>query len=242
MLAAIQNSFLSLIYPQDCRVCAAHVESHKDGVACSDCWTATRTFDGTEMLCHKCGAFFGDKAAPIPVFCRKCDDHHFDNAFAAGIYEKALAATIVNLKRVPSMPRRLRTIIDSAASRKEFDAIDLLVPIPLSASRRIERGYNQAESIAAVLSRSTGIPIDAHSLARKTHTPIHRIGMDQKARELTVKNAFEVVRPKLIEGKNILLVDDVLTSGATASSCAKVLKKSGAGKVDVFTVARAVMH
>ncbi len=71
---------------------------------------------------------------------------------------------------------------------------------------------------------------------------MHRIGMDKKARELTVKNAFEITRPKLIEGKNVLLVDDVFTSGATASSCAKVLKKNGAVGVQVFTLARAVMN
>jgi predicted amidophosphoribosyltransferase len=64
--------------------------------------------------------------------------------------------------------------------------------------------------------------------------------MDKKARELTVRNAFEVVRPKLINGKNIVLVDDVFTSGATASYCAKVLKKNGASRVNVFTLARAV--
>ena len=123
-----------------------------------------------------------------------------------------------------------------------MDGVDLIVPIPLSTLRRLERGFNQAESIATAFSRSTGIPVDAHSLTRKQHTPIHRIGMDQKARELTVKNAFEVVRPKLIGGKNILLIDDVLTSGATASSCAKILKKNGAVKINIFTLARAVMH
>jgi predicted amidophosphoribosyltransferase len=66
--------------------------------------------------------------------------------------------------------------------------------------------------------------------------------MDQRARELTVQHAFEVVRPKLIDGRNLVLVDDVLTSGATASACAKVLKKNGASRVTVFTLARAVMH
>jgi predicted amidophosphoribosyltransferase len=66
--------------------------------------------------------------------------------------------------------------------------------------------------------------------------------MDQRARELTVVNAFEVTRPNLIKGKSILLVDDIFTSGATASSCAHVLKKSGAASVNVFTLARAVMH
>ena len=68
---------------------------------------------------------------------------------------------------------------------------------------------------------------------------MHRAGMDRKARGMTVKNAFDVSRPKLIGGKNILLVDDVLTSGETVSSCAKILKKKGAARVDVITLARA---
>jgi predicted amidophosphoribosyltransferase len=66
--------------------------------------------------------------------------------------------------------------------------------------------------------------------------------MDQRARELTVEKAFEITRPKLIDGTSVILVDDVLTSGSTASACAKVLKKHGARRVEVFTVARAVMH
>ena len=66
--------------------------------------------------------------------------------------------------------------------------------------------------------------------------------MDQKARELTIHNAFEVTRPKLITDKNVLLVDDVLTSGATASQAAKILKKNGATRVNVFTLARAVLR
>ena len=64
--------------------------------------------------------------------------------------------------------------------------------------------------------------------------------MDKKARDLTVKNAFEVGRPKLIKGANVLLIDDVFTSGATASQCARVLKKNGSAKVNVLTLARAV--
>jgi predicted amidophosphoribosyltransferase len=71
---------------------------------------------------------------------------------------------------------------------------------------------------------------------------MHRIGMDQKARELTIHNAFEVTRPRLIKGKKAVLIDDVLTSGATTSQAAKVLKKAGAVRVDVFTLSRAVLR
>jgi len=242
MFKGLQNSLLSLIYPQECRVCDRQVEGLDDGVACHGCWDSTRFFKGNEMLCAKCGAFFGDEAAPIAVYCHKCDDHFYDRAVAAGVYEKALSATIIELKSAPILPRCIETALAAASRRGPFKNIDLILPIPLSRQRRHERGFNQAEIIASAVSRVSGIAVDAVSLARKTHTPIHRIGMDQKARELTVQNAFVVTRPKLIAGKNILLVDDVFTSGATASYCAKILKKKGAGKVNVFTLARAVMH
>ena len=242
MLTALRNTLFSLIYPQECNVCSRQVEDHADGVACRECWTTTRIFNGSEMLCEKCGAFFGERAAPVAVFCRQCDDHYYDRAFALGIYEKALAASIVSLKAKPSLPSHFHSIIRSSKTLIELSGIDIIIPIPLSPLRRLERGYNQAEIIADVVARLLSTPVDKQSLARKLHTPIHRIGMDRKARELTVKNAFNVTRPKLIEGKNILLVDDVFTSGATASACARVLKKNGAISTNVFTLARAVMN
>jgi ComF family protein len=242
MFKALQNSLSSIIYPQECAVCGRHVDSLADGVSCSGCWRETRFFTGSEMLCDRCGAFFGDKAAPAPVHCRKCDDHLYDKAAAAGIYEKALAAAVRHLKSTPSLPGRVRTLLNSAYLPPAFDNVDLIIPIPLSKHRRLERGFNQAELIAGPISKRLRSPIDGQTLTRKLHTPIHRIGMDQKARELSVRNAFEVTRPKLVAGKSILLIDDVLTSGATVSNAAKVLKKSGAAKVYVFTLARAVMR
>ena len=242
MFKAFQNSLLSIVYPQECTACLRQVESFDDGVACGECWSASRIFTGSEMLCHKCGAFFGDAAAPVPVFCHKCDDHHYDKAAALGVYEKALSASIINLKASPILPARLKKLIPHAIEIAGLSDADLIVPIPLSRQRRHERGFNQAEIIAAVVSRFARIPIDRSSLTRKVHTPIHRVAMDNKARELTVQNAFEVARPQLIRGKTILLIDDVFTSGATASNCARVLKKNGARCVNIFTLARAVMN
>ncbi len=242
MFKALQDSLLSLVYPQECRVCRSLVESHDDGLVCSGCWAATRIFDKSEMLCNKCGAFFGDGAAPVPVFCHKCDDHFYDKAVAVGVYEKALASAVINLKTTRFLAVRTRVAVLNSFEREDLINVDVLIPVPLSKLRRIERGFNQAEVIADLLARASGIPVDVASLTRNLHTPIHRMGMDKKARELTVKNAFEVVRPRLIAGKSILLVDDVFTSGATASACAKILKKNGATQVRIFTLARAVMH
>lgn len=240
MLDAVIDPLFSLVYPQECRICSSVVEKRADGAVCDKCWAETRLFTGAEMLCGRCGAYLGEKAATIEVFCTKCDDHSYDQASALGVYEKALSASILVLKGTPLVSKRLSQLISSRAAN--FSGFDLIMPIPLSKKRRLERGFNQAEIIAGKLASVTAVPVDSHSLVRHADTHIHRVGMDQKARELSVKNAFSVARPKLVDGKRILLVDDVFTSGATASNCAKVLKKSGASEVSVFTIARAVMH
>jgi ComF family protein len=242
MLKAVQNSLLSLIYPRECRICSGPVNETENGSACSDCWTKTRIFQGSETLCNKCGAFFGDTADSVAVKCHACNDHSYDRATAVGIYENALAASIIALKTSPCLPDRIVRAIDGCTKRPGVHQADVLIPVPLSKKRRLERGFNQAEVIAAIIKRITGTPIDSGSLERKLHTTIHRIGMDEKARDLTVRGAFNMTRPKLVSGKNVLLVDDVFTSGATASHCARILKKHGAATVNVFTLARAVVE
>jgi ComF family protein len=170
--------------------------------------------------------------------CRKCDEHFYDRAFAAGLYEKALAVSVLELKKTPHLIGRIKQLIIGTLDRIPDPDVDLIIPIPLSARRLRERGFNQAALIGKLVAKRSGVQLDESTLIRKVHTPMHRAGMDRKARAMTVANAFQVVRPKLLEHKNILLVDDILTSGETASNCAKVLKKSGAATVNVLTIAR----
>lgn len=118
----------------------------------------------------------------------------------------------------------------------------LVVPVPQSRKRNLERGYNQAEILASLVSKTLSIRMVNNAFARTSHTPIHRAAMDRKARAATVEKSFEVKIPRLIADRNIILVDDVLTSGSTASACSSILKKNGAARVDVITLARAVMH
>jgi ComF family protein len=174
------------------------------------------------------------------VHCWQCDGHHYERATAIGTYENALAAAVVGLKITPKLSSRVAELLLTAFLKNNFETISLIVPVPLSKRRKIERGFNQAEVIAEVLARRTGIKIDILSLGRVQHSPIHRIGMDRKARDLSVKDAFKVARPKLIEEQDILLVDDVFTTGATVSYSAKSLKNSGARSVNVLTLARAI--
>jgi len=240
MLRAAADSVLSLIYPQRCSVCGTCVESSANGVACSECWARTRVFGNGEQLCSKCGAYLSASSLSPGANCHKCTDHEYDSAAAVGVYEFALSASVIELKHTPHLPKRLREHLIDAFERSAFASSTLIVPVPLSPKRSFERGFNQADLIASGLSKASGIRADKHSLVRRIHTPVHRVGMDRKARELTVKNAFEVKRPRLISGQTILLVDDIFTSGATASYCAKVLKRNGADKVNVLTLARAV--
>ncbi len=173
--------------------------------------------------------------------CRQCDGHPYDKVRSIGIYSHALASAVIALKTTPSLTKQVHELFHAAFLRSGFDEATLIIPVPLSRQRLLERGFNQAEVAAKYLSEKTRIPIDAPSLVRTKHSQIHRVGMDSKARFLSVQNAFKVVRPKLIAGQRILLVDDVYTTGATLSYCAKALKKSGALEVNALTLARAVI-
>jgi len=238
MFQRVFDPLLTLVYPQACHVCENSVESSEDGIACSYCWKKTSIFSGAETLCAKCGAFLRPESSDFQTFCRRCDEHFYDSATAVGIYEYALAASVLHLKRESFVAKRLQKTLVSRFQNTDLQNVTLIIPVPLSKKRLLERGFNQAAVISKILAEKFGTKSDEQSLARNLHTPMHRAGMDGKARAASVENAFEVKRPKLIEGEKILLVDDVYTSGATVSNCAETLKKSGAEKVYVFTLAR----
>jgi ComF family protein len=238
-LSAIYDACLTLIYPQICRLCEKSVESRADGIACRACWQKTRIFTGKEILCEKCGAYLPSDGEKFKTFCRQCETDAFASARAAGLYEHALLATVLNLKKTPFVPLKLQNLFFQAFLKSTFHDATRIIPVPLSRRRLSERGFNQASLLAKILTRRSGLPLDEQSLIRKIHTPQHRAGMDRKARAESVRNAFEVTRPNFVENENILLIDDVFTSGATAANCAEALKNKGARTVYVLTVARA---
>jgi ComF family protein len=110
--------------------------------------------------------------------------------------------------------------------------------VPLHPEREQSRGFNQAATIARALSQAISVPLDEVSLRRTSHSNRHRAGMDAKGRRETVADAFRVTYPALITGERVLLVDDVFTTGATVSACAKALLTAGADEVFVLTIAR----
>jgi ComF family protein len=238
---SLYDAALALLYPQSCAVCGSSVEARADGVACASCWRETRIFNGQDTLCWKCGA---PSQAILPVDkhsdvrCHRCDEESFDAARACGLYEGALRASVLALKRETHVPSRLAQLLYETQQRPPLKSATRIVPVPLHPDRQRERGFNQAATLGHALVRLSGLPLDEWSLLRTLHTERHRTGMDAQARRESVSEAFHVERPRLIEGERILLIDDVLTTGATASACATTLKAAGAPEVFVLTVAR----
>ena len=242
MFLTLYDALLTLAYPQVCAICFRSVEQRRFGVACESCWGATKIFTGAETICWKCGKFseaVNSPAAPEDVRCRSCDSHAFTAARAIGLYEGALRESVLLLKRQPHLARHVETLLGVAARRAPLDVVTKIVPVPLHPKRIRTRGFNQASIIAHVLSRLLRLPVDEVSLVRVSATEKYRAGLDAKGRQDTVAGAFEVRHPRLVAEEEILLVDDVFTTGATVSACAEVLLEAGARSVFVLTLARA---
>jgi len=227
----IYDAILTLVYPQVCVICGQSVEQRRFGVACETCWKGTRIFTDDEEICWKCGM-------PGPR-CGRCELLAFTAARAVGMYEGALRESLLLLKRKPYLPRHVEGLIAAAVVREPFHSITRVVPVPLHPRRLKTRGFNQATIVAQVVSKALRLPLDEVSLVRVSTTEKYRAGLDRKGRQDTVTGAFQVAHPRLVAGENILLVDDVFTTGATVSTCAKSLIDAGAGSVFVLTVARA---
>jgi len=238
------DALLAVVFPRACAVCGDSVESRALGVACANCWQLTRILSA-DTLCWKCGQPSSGTVADEQreeVRCHRCDDASFTAARACGIYEGALRASVLSLKREADVCQRLREELVRTQQRYPLNQATQIIPVPLHAEREKDRGFNQAVLIGRELSRATSLPLNVVSLVRDKHVIRHRAGMDAKGRSDTVADAFRVTHPALVAGERVLLVDDVFTTGATVSSCASVLLEAGAREVYVLTIARPVRY
>lgn len=252
----LRDGLLSLAYPQPCRVCGGAVESWRDGVVCAGCWespSVTPLFDDKEC-CRKCGIplpvsqTFVDRATPDAVRsttedreCGRCREAPFACARACGAYEGSLKVSLLFLKSQPHLCRRLRDIIaQSFDTARPLLAGEVVAPVPLHPARRAERGFNQAEVIASMLASRFDLAVDEELLIRSKNTERHRAGHDALDRARSVERAFAVTDGRRVREQAVLLVDDVFTTGSTASAAAAVLLAAGASRVSVFTIARVI--
>jgi ComF family protein len=236
-MRVITKAALNLLFPPQCMACRAPVA---DSGFCAACWGSIAFLDGPGCAC--CGLPFA-VALDGDNLCAAClaKPPAFDSARAILAYDDASKGAILALKHadrldlVPGFSRWL-----ARAGRAALADCDLIVPVPLHRARLWQRRYNQAAELARRLSRDVRLPTDPLALTRSRSTPSQGAMPSAKARRRNVQRAFKVPDPSRVAGKCILLLDDVLTTGATVESCARALKRAGAVRVHVLALARVV--
>jgi len=170
--------------------------------------------------------------------CRLCRSgaRGFDMAYCFGAYEDTLRQLIHLFKygRIKPLARTLAAHLASALPRDQ--KFDVVVPMPLHWRRRWQRGFNQSELLARLSARRCGIPMV--NAVRRTRATAAQAGLSNARRRENVAGAFRVRKPQAVEGRRVLLIDDVMTTGATASACALALKRGGASSVTLLALAR----
>jgi ComF family protein len=232
------RTLLDFALPPRCPACGTIVsDPHR---FCVDCW-AGLGFLG-EPCCARCGLPFayGDADG---AECGRClaEPPPFDRLRAAVAYDATARKVVLKLKYSgrPGVAETLANLIARHLQPEDGEA--LLVPVPLHRWRLWRRGYNQSALLAAALTRRSGVATAPDLLRRTRHTrPLRGLGRRERAE--TVRGAFALAPSAAdrVRGRRIILVDDVFTSGATASACARVLKNAGALRIEVLCWARVV--
>lgn len=240
ILAGVARAAVDAVLPPLCLSCNSLVA--EAGALCGDCWEKV-TFLGPPH-CAACGHPFEFETTP-DALCAACvaKPAPYGRARAVFRYDEGSKALLLGFKhadRIEAAPAFARWMNRAGAGLLE--GADLLVPVPLHPTRLFARRYNQAALLALALAELAGKRAAPRLLMRRRRTPLlGHMGRDQRSR--TVKGAFavrEADRP-LLQGAAVVLVDDVLTTGATVGECAKVLRKAGARSVDVLTLGRVVL-
>ena len=241
---AALDAVVSVLLPAPCRICGATLTDANRIPICTSCFASIEPI--VDPMCSCCGRPFelAPEVEKAPELCRLCraNFYAFERARSFAYYNDALAGAIVLLKyeEVTRLghwfAERLAEVIRKAG--EEFQA-DAVVPVPLHPDRQRERGYNQAELIARPLARRLGLKLGSYLLMRTKPRPAQLV-LSRSEHWKSVRGAYATRRGVRVDKLRILLVDDVLTTGATLDACSRVLKKAGAASVLGLTVARVV--
>lgn len=234
---------LDAIWPRACEApgCGRRAD-RPDSLLCSACAAALPYASGA--ACSKCGRTFPGQASADFVcdLCLKEKHPAFDRACHALEYIPPVDALVDIFKYRGGrwLARDLAGFLEAAVrARLPFAEADLIVPVPLHPERMRRRGYNQAVELAGILGAGLGRAVRSDVLARSRDTG-HQARLGRAERLANVKGAFKAEKPEFVRGRAVILVDDVMTTGATLGECASALKAAGAAVVWAATVAAAV--
>ncbi len=252
-MAYLLNFFIDALYPRRCRRCGGGPVDRRRTVDGAD--LRGRSTGSTGFFCESCARDIYPIKSPLCAVCGvpfpdgSGDDHPcFDCLSQSPGYTAARAAVeykgtvreaihIYKYGRLRAMQEFLGPLMADAAGAFFPDA-EIAAAVPLHRRRLARRGFNRSRFLAKYAAQTLDIPLNLDALTRIRYTR-PQVELSQAEREANVKGAF-AVEGDVFEGRRVLLVDDVYTTGATVRECAKVLKKAGAEKVYVLTVARAV--
>lgn len=239
LLSAGANRVADFLLPPLCLSCRSPIHAH--GALCGACWAQIDFI--VEPCCDRLGiplAFPSD--GKIVSAAALADPPVYDRARAVARYDGVMRELIHALKygdRHEGVSQLGRWLMQSGAEL--LDDAELIVPVPLARTRLWNRRFNQAALLAKEIGRERNIPDNPLALERIRRT-VSQVGLSVEQRKRNVAGAFRVpdeYRPA-VAGRNILLVDDVITTGATANACARALKRAGASRVDIVALARVV--
>lgn len=235
-----RDSVVSLLFPADCRLCGLPIAVSSSLPVCPECLDSLKPLEGDRCLI--CGErLFSGFAQSLCGECLK-ERPAFEKASAYGSYEGGLRELIHLLKydRVRPAAKVLGRMLAEAVSDLAVDfgvPGPMVVPVPLHANKLRQRGFNQSELVGRAMIKvsSANLEMAPKLLVRRRETD-SQTGLTRQQRMANLRGAFAAAGK--IAGRDILLVDDVFTTGTTASECARVLRRAGARKVWVATVAR----
>ncbi|HEX7577105.1 MAG TPA: ComF family protein [Verrucomicrobiae bacterium] len=233
------NVGLGFLYPETCQLCREQPATAREGFVCRRCRTQVRFI--RPPFCERCGLPYpGDLTAPFE--CANCREMelHFNSARSAAIARGIVLEAIHRYKYQRALwfePFLAGLLIREATPVLREQHWDFIVPVPLHSVKHREREFNQAERLADHLNAATRIPLNIKLLRRVIPTATQTL-LTREQRATNMRRAFEVSGQSGLDGERIVLVDDVFTTGATTSACAKALRAAGAGDVCVWTVAR----